>query len=638
MLRHKRVAMVAGLVGALTALVLPLAVTSPASAATPNTVTVTKVVNGTPTQVGNFEFLLSCGPGPTEFHTLVVPPTGGSDSVVVSDTKTNCQVFEIDTRGATSTSIQAAGSDTAAIFIPDGQDATNPIQITFDGGGGQFVNVGVTNNFAVAGANRVNVTKVVTGDAPAGAFYRVDVACGGAPSGVLFTAAGGTATAFLPPGDLGPCVVSEPVVSPPGVFVATTFGPILDDNGVVSPSFSAGGNQTRSVRVTNRYESPGPRNVITVEKRVRGEVPAPPPNQSYTVRVTCNVAPGDPFVPGPEIQNFTFGAGGGIHQFQVSKERRDCNITETSALPVPVSTDYQASVPAPSQLFNAGLTDVNLRFGAGGGLGAGVTITNRYPNAVPDNIVRVTKETVGAVPPGTLFLVQVDCGGVPSSPAADPITDDVSLLFGAGQPATQEVVMDALVGPGNFNQCEVVESLSGGAQQVVYGATSDDPDTQLFINQPPPGLGNVDIAFPFADNEVQVEVTVSNRFPNGPAAPANELRVKKRIRGDVPGAPSFTIRVRCSGGGVTDEQILTFTDQTPVDLSIPAARTNCSVKEIGGSAPTVEYRAVSNTGADATDGPNSGRIEFDSTGGQSGKVVVTNRFPGSCPAGGPKFC
>ena len=60
MLRHRRVALVAGLVGALTALVLPFAVTSPASALTDNVVSVTKVVNGPPRQAGNFEVVVQC--------------------------------------------------------------------------------------------------------------------------------------------------------------------------------------------------------------------------------------------------------------------------------------------------------------------------------------------------------------------------------------------------------------------------------------------------------------------------------------------------------------------------------------------------------------------------------------------------
>ena len=143
MLRHRRVALVAGLAGALFALVLPLAITSPAAALTDNVVSVTKVVNGTPTQAGNFEVVVECTDGVTfSTQTLTFTPAGGTQQAGFPEAFTDCEVVETQTRGADATSIQAT-SATAAIVVPNGNDATVPVEIVFDPDGTQTANVGI---------------------------------------------------------------------------------------------------------------------------------------------------------------------------------------------------------------------------------------------------------------------------------------------------------------------------------------------------------------------------------------------------------------------------------------------------------------------------------------------------------------
>ena len=623
MRRHKRVALVSSIVGALVALVLPLALASPASAAANNTVTVTKVVNGTPTQAGNFEVVVNCG---GSIQTLTFAPSGGTQSASFADTQTSCTVQETQSRGADATAIQAV-SATAVVNVPNANSAATGATIVFNAGGGQTANVGITNTFnPPAGANTVRVTKAVTGDAPAGAFFQIDVVCGPTQVSLLYTAAGGTRDALIPAGDTN-CTVNEVLSSVP--VLGVTYSPANAPAGLAP--FNPGGNQTKSVTVTNRFASPNPPNTITVEKRFRGTVPA---NATFTVQVACTVQAGDPGVPVPAPQTHVFTAAGGTHQFQVSKELRNCTVTETNNGGA-TSVDFQAVVPAASgSLISATNAGVNLVFATGGSRSAQVTITNRFPGD-PSNVITINKVTTGSVPADELFLVEVVCTGI-NFPEQNFVR---LLLFGAGQPQTQEVVQPA----GNHNgqnECSIRETVSGGAERVVYSATADDPDTLLTVLQPPPGTGFVDVNWPL-DVDVdgyEAEVTITNRFADTPLGEDNILRIKKRFRGNIPGTPNAVVRVRCSGGGITEERLITFTDQTPVDLSIPANRNNCVVREIdNGGASSVEYFAVSNT-ADATDGPNSGRIEFGTSGGESGKVRITNRFPGSCPPGGPKYC
>lgn len=680
MRRHKRVALVSSIVGALVALVLPLALTSPASAAANNTVTVTKVVNGTPTEAGNIEVVVQCG---ANVQTLTFPPTGGTLSASIPSTLATCTVQETEDRGADATAIQAV-SATAAIQIPDAQNATAPgggALIEFDNNGGQLATVGITNTYIPAQFNTVNVTKQVLGDAPASAFFRIDVVCGPDTYSALFTAAGGTQAIKVPADGLhNSCTAAETVREPTqpvavAPFVDTSINgvslpPSPGDPGQVGATAPVpggpftGANQTRSVTVTNRYESPNPQNTFTVTKRVRGHVTQ---GTKFYVTLFCFQAPGDPFVPGdgpttpvtppntvpvpPNVgihqETHEFGQTGGTYQFHISREIRDCYVFESDINGDPVTPpdvvdlDWQATVaPGDATLFFADDTGVYLRFATGGNHNAAATLTNRYSSPFGDNVINVSKVTTGTVPAGELFLVRVDCLGedFPSQNFTQ------FLLFGAGQPQTQQAVQPASPHAG-ANNCTVRETVSGGAQSVNYAATGDAPDVLFTVLQPPPGTGSVNVNWPLTPAAVgpdgvasELNVTITNRFPDTPLGADNILRVKKRFRGDIPGAPNATVRVRCSGGGITEERLITFTDQTPVELSIPANRNNCVVKEIdNGGATSVEYFASSAT-ADATYGPSSARVEFGTTGGERANTRVTNRFPGTCPPGGPKFC
>lgn len=607
------------LVGALlatAAAAVPLGPIPAALAATENTVTVTKVVNGTQTQQGLFEVAVRCG---GSLQTLTFGPTGGTQSATFDQTLTSCTVEETEPRGADVTAIQAV-SATAAIVVPDGADATNPVEITFDPGGSQSATVGVTNTFTpLAGANTVRVTKAIDGDAPPGAFFEIDVVCGPTVVQLLFTSAGGTKDALVPATDVN-CRVNE-VVLPQSPPLQITYDPPTAPTGL--PAFLPGGSQTQQVTVTNRYASPNPLNTITVEKRFRGDVPA---DATFTVEVSCSVAPGDPAVPATPVQTFEYTATGGTHQFQVSNDLRDCRVTETDDGGA-TSVDYQAAVTAPNQLLNAGPNDVGVRFAPGGGQVAQVAITNRFPGD-PSNVLTISKLMTGNVPAGELTLVEVTCSN---------LLAPRFLAFGAGQPPTQEVSVPAVPGAG---ACTVREIVWGAADQVVYAASSDDPDTVLLIQQPPPGTGSVTVGWPVAVDPAgdEAEITITNRYPEGPLGDDNTLRVKKRFRNDVPGDPSVVVDVSCSGSGMVDRQVLTITDQTPIDLAIPANRPTCVVREIDdGGAVSVDYLAVSAT-ADATDGPRSGRIEFGPDGGERGKVRITNTYPGTCPTTPPKYC
>ena len=668
MLRHRRVAMVAGLVSALVALVLPFAVTSPASALTNNVVSVTKVVNGTPTQAGDFEVVVECTDGvAVSIQTLVFPPTGGSSDASFLPAFTDCTVRETQTRGADASSIQAT-SPTAVIVVPNGNDATVPVSITFDppGAMGQTANVGITNTFIPRNPNVVNVTKSVVGDAPPGAFFQITVNCGGDDVDLLFTAAGGTKSASFPSTDVGACAVDETLASP-GLGPVPGLQQVSYNPGQNLGAFTSGpgGGQTKAVTVTNRYAQPGPTNTISVTKRVRGRVPAGV--TGFSVRVTCAQTPGDP-VNNPNVLpplTHVFPVTGGTFDFEVSKEYRDCDVVET---PVPngAAVDYQAVIGAADGTLraNSGPNDVKLRFNTGGDNNASVTVTNRYPG---DNTLNITKELVGQVPPGSLFLVRVDCdnnfdgdpanntspgpNAIPPNPAP-PVDGSVFLLFGEGQPSTQQVF--DVEGPnGSTDSCYVREVNTGGATAVNYSAVSESPQMALIVIQPPPATPSGAYVFwpPTANQADSASVTITNRFapcPDGSTKcstegplPTNEIRVKKRIRGDAPNPPSFTIRLRCFGDGLADEYQLTFTDQTPQSIDVPANRNFCVLKETdNGGASTVEYFAAApnSATADATFGTRSARVEFDTTGGDQARLRVTNRFPGRCPAGPPRYC
>ena len=298
MRRHKRVALVSSIVGAMVALVLPLALTSPASAAANNTVTVTKVVNGTPTEAGNIEVVVQCG---SNVQTLTFAPTGGTQSASIPSNLSSCTVQETEDRGADLTAIQAT-SATAAIQIPNANNATAPAGgalIEFDNNGGQTASVGITNTFIPAQFNTVNVTKTVVGDVPPSAFFRVDVVCGPDTYSALFTAAGGTQALKVPADGLhNTCSAAETVREPTqpvavAPFVETTIDGTIVNVGQTRPVAGGaftGANQTRAVNVTNRYVSPNPQNTITVTKRVRGNVTQ---GTKFYVTAVCQQSAGD---------------------------------------------------------------------------------------------------------------------------------------------------------------------------------------------------------------------------------------------------------------------------------------------------------------------------------------------------------
>ena len=625
MRRYKQGTAVLGLLGVLCALAA-FSIAPPASSAPGNnTVQVTKLVNGTPTQNANFEVAVTCG---ASVQTLTFPPAGGTQSAVFASTVTDgvvCSLVETQTRGATSTRVQAV-SATAAITVPNGNDATVPVSIDFDDGdGGQTVNATVTNTFAPgAGANTVRVTKTLTGQVPAGAFFQVDVTCGADTVSLAFTASGGTQDASFPPSGCTP-VVTEPPTPPTPAPIATTLTP------AVLVPFSPAGGQVQTVTVTNRYPSPGPENTITVTKRLRGDVPQ---NAQFTVVVDCIPSPADAALPAFVPQQHVFLAAGGTHSFLVSKEYQECTVTETPIPPGTVSIDSQATAVAPAVVVSSGLLggrQSTVRFASGGDQSAQVTITNRYPGS-PD-ILSVTKATTGTVPPGTLFISRVDCPGVDLDNATPGVNSTRFLAFGDGYPETQEVRV-----PQDGATCTVRETVSGGSVSRTYaGSSVTQPNSVVAVVQDPNGFVTVTFPNPGNANGDEAQVTITNHFGTTPLAD-NVLRVKKQLRGDVPDGASFVIRVRCSGGGITDTYNLTFTTNSFQEVHVPANRADCRVIELDdGGANLVVYSASSAT-ADATYGPTSARVDFGIEGGQRGKAIVSNRFPGTCPRPGPKYC
>lgn len=642
MRRHKRVAMVTGFVGALIALALSFAAPTPALASNENVVTVTKVTNGTPAQPGNFEITVSCA-GQSD-QTVTIAPTGGTGSATFPKEAVDCSVRESQDRGADSSTIQATSSDTDSVITnPSPTDATVGVQIEWTGPvtGDRTASVFIVNNFNGSNPNTVNVTKAFTGTVPAGAFAQVVVNCkaGSPPASdrsALF-AADGTQSLQIPATDTDPCVVSEPVVSPGNTQSRTMNVPVPGTPLGPIGSFLPGGgaaNTPKSVTVTNRYLDTSP-NHIVVTKRVRGEVP--PGVSQFVVNVTCTNAAGDPVnTPTTDVQSFAFPITGGVHTFDVSKDYRDCEVEEVPNIGAPAAipgTNYQATIlPTDGVLNNAGPTDVKLTFAAGVNHTANVIVTNRYPDPTPNNVIRVTKVIEGEAPEGELFLVRVTCSNTGATV--------YPLLFGSGQSTTQEIQVpqDAVGG----NTCTLVESSIGSAVAVVYAGAADTPNTSVTVTQDPGG--SVVVTWPlaaFADpNGDEIAVTVTNRY-NASPLPDNTLVIKKRIRGNAPDSPSFTIRVRCTGSGVTDEQVLAFDSQVPQTLAIPANRNSCVVQELtNGGATTVEYFATTRDApdVDATYGAFSGRIEFGAAAGdQFAKVRITNRFPGNCPPRTP-YC
>ncbi len=185
----------------------------------------------------------------------------------------------------------------------------------------------------------------------------------------------------------------------------------------------------------------------------------------------------------------------------------------------------------------------------------------------------------------------------------------------------------------------MTETANGGSTSRTFaGSSITTPASTVTVTQdavgPPVVAGSVVVDWP--DTQTvggdEAQATITNVFAD------NVLRIKKQLRGHIAPGASFQIRVRCTGGGVTDEQILTFTTNSFQEISVPANRPDCKVTEIeDGGAASVWYAASSDT-AEATHGAQLARVDFGGTAGQRAKVIVRNQFPGSCPRPGPKFC
>lgn len=648
MSRFKRVWAVMGVLGLLGSLMALAAVApSPAGAQTPpaNTIRITKIVQGTYDGSGaTFGLRVFCpdpdGAGPLVAFNEVreVSTTGGA--VTVSGIPAShgrpgplrCQVTEVDRQRADIVSMQSTTPTPGLTQLSTGGSpsvgSTNPVLPTtlveFDPSGGQSADVFVVNTYLPNTFGTVRITKAVTGAVPPGAIFQFNVTCGAFSADAVLVGEGTVDVAVPtanPPQGAGGCtpVVTEPIAQP--APTSTTFDPPA-----LAP-FPGDSTATRSVTVTNTY--PGPVNRVTVTKNVVG---TPPPNAQFTMEINCT-GPGGPYSAQQVL------SAGGSHTFQVPAglgvfPTGTCSVVESIAPGAP-----QVSVVTFPVLngfvVNSGGNASQFRFAtSAGGHTAAVQFTNRYIPGPTDRIT-VNKEVIGSAPAGTPFLVRIACNY-----DIDPLTpldqNNYYMAFGGGLPATQSVDLPAS-GP-VLQGCEVRETVSGGATSVTYASGPASTGTALTVTQNP--NGRVEIAWPFpnTDGGESAQVNIVNRFPQNPKG-VNTLRIKKQLRGRVPAGASFTIRVRCSGGGITDERILTFTSNSFQEISVPANRTDCRVTETAnGGAQSVSYFASSAT-ADATDGPNSGRIDFGNTiGGQRGKVVVRNQFPGSCPRPGPKFC
>ena len=266
-------------------------------------------------------------------------------------------------------------------------------------------------------------------------------------------------------------------------------------------------------------------------------------------------------------------------------------------------------------------------------------ITNRYPDPNPANVLRVTKATTGTVPAGATYTVRVACGSTDDvSPAAGQQTS-IDLTFGAAG-GTQEVFVRSAGTPAaTIGDCTVTETANGGSTSRTFaGSALTLPASVVTVTQdaagPPAVSGSVVVNWPTVQTVGgdEAQATITNVFAD------NVLRIKKQLRGHIAPGASFQIRVRCTGGGVTDEQILTFTTNSFQEISVPANRPDCKVTEIeDGGAASVWYAASSDT-AEATHGAQLARVDFGGTAGQRAKVIVRNQFPGSCPRPGPKYC
>ena len=653
MQRLKHVAAVLGLI-ALAGAMWSFSVVTPASSAPEaadaafNTVNITKIVNG-PAAAGQFEVTISCAAGNTyvvnnipangtitpvndEGPPVVDTPLSVDIPVAVSNLGP-CSVAETNRQGAPATSLVLASPSATPTTVSGTPAAGQTGTITFAQGGNQTVNAVFTNTWAPAApVNTVAVTKAVTGIPRPGSFWIVRVICDVAPLNavdynntevveLVFTGAG-TQNAVLPGGACTP-VVTEPIAVPASPAPAQTFTPPALDPFSLEVT-------TRSVTITNTY--PGAPNTIVVNKVLRGVVP---PASQWTVSVVCADAGGANPV---AAQTFTYPAGvAGSHAFTTPAEKPQCTVNETAVGGATSTSTAVTSGPVTVLSQGAG-TSASFVFTTAGS-SATVDITNRYPDPNPANVLRVTKATTGTVPAGATYTVRVACGSTDDvSPAAGQQTS-IDLTFGAAG-GTQEVFVRSAGTPAaTIGDCTVTETANGGSTSRTFaGSALTLPASAVTVTQdaagPPAVSGSVVVNWPTVQTVGgdEAQATITKVFAD------NVLRIKKQLRGHIAPGASFQIRVRCTGGGVTDEQILTFTTNSFQEISVPANRPDCKVTEIeDGGAASVWYAASSDT-AEATHGARLARVDFGGTAGQRAKVIVRNQFPGSCPRPGPKYC
>ena len=375
-------------------------------------------------------------------------------------------------------------------------------------------------------------------------------------------------------------------------------------NGSVNPA------DTPGARVSDRSARS---NVISVDLRLRGEAPA---DASFTVRVACSVDRLDPPAAPVPVQTFMFPATGGIHDFVVSKRHRDCTVRETvdggaTSVTYLATSDIARHTNRPN--------NVTIRFAPEGSQQASVAVINRYPDATPDNVLTITKAnsalTGYQVADST---VRVDCNNA-----------NTILRFGPGLPTTQEVKVPA-TGAGT---CTAVQTESDQATGWGYRATSDNPLTDLSVSAPPTGpaaFGYARVGWPTVVNPQgdEAQVTIFDTFAVHEDR-LNTVRIKNRIRGTAPTDASFEVRVRCSSGSSTSEQIVTITGPTPVNAVLPYQEAYCIIHETDNSgADTVGYSAWSPT-AHVVNRANSALVEFTVRGNATATVKVTNTFRGT---------
>ncbi len=684
MSKYKRVWATLGVVGMLCAL-LALSAASPTPAGADdgpdNRINITKLVLGTFDGVGNvFGLGALCddpdgnGPLPVGQFGGDVPTTGGTVNLSIPAAYRHCRIFELNEQNSDNQLIQATTPtpNLTNVVIGNGANALNNVSnyVDFAAGGDQQVDAFIANSYTPHSFGRVQITKDIVGAVPAGAIFQMEVTCAedsvnGGPNqvtparvyDVIFLGEGTQTVNVATTGDVltvagnqnpAACtpIVDENVAQPVPVSVA--YDPAAANIGGLNTLPASSQDVLRLVTVTNTYL--GPVNRITVAKNVVG---TPPAGTQHRIAIFCfDEAQGPPSQNNPNAPFYstTYAMNGGeSHVFDVPANLTVCQTTETNhawqgntekipdsvsivTFPVGGVVVYSAPGPCPSQAPDAtqyACSIIRFRNGDGGNT-ANIQVTNRYI-AGPFNRITVDKATTGTVPAGSLFLVRIHCNTPLST---NPTVNDYYMTFGSGLPQTQSVNWPVGGGGGNPRDCEVREINSAGAVSVSYASGPSSPGTLLHVQQNPGG--NVDIGWA-TNNGENAQVNIVNRF-NPKTLPDNTLRIKKQLRGRASSGP-FTIEVRCSGGGITDTRILTFTTNSFQEITVPALRSDCRVVETAnGGAQSVSYFASSAT-ADATDGPLSARVNFGTVvGGQRGKVIVRNQFPGTCPRPGPKFC